>query len=190
MQAKKFFFILIALLVLSIGGIIGAYKWGSSQLQAKASVISDLHADKDISQEKIIKLQKASQDTEKVDELNKLLDRLLPKKKEQETLIADIIYTATSQAGIPASKVTSFTFSGSTDPDSLSGTTISESVKGVYDYPFSLQIREISYPTLIKLLGEIETNGRLVQIDNIQISPADDPSELTVAISAKAYVKP
>jgi Tfp pilus assembly protein PilO len=190
MKAKQFFFVLLGLLALSIVGIVGAYRWGSIQLEAKANTISDLQADNDISAEKIIKLQKAQQDSNNIEEVSALLDRLLPKQKEQEKLVADIIYTATAEAGIPASKVTSFTFIGSGEPDTLSGTTVSATNPGVYEYPFSLQITGISYDTLLKLLKEIETNGRIVQVDNIQISPGDSSSDLSVNLSAKAYVKP
>lgn len=191
LSAKKFFYVMITALILSVAGIVGAYYWGDSQLQSKATTISDLLADRDISQEKIIKLQKAKQDAAGIDNINQLLDTLLPPSKEQEKLIADVIYTATAEAGIPFGQVSSFSFSGSSEPDNLSGTTVSKDNPGVYEYPFTLQINDVSYTTLLKLLQEIETNGRIVQVANIQISPdASDPSVLSVSLNMKAYLKP
>lgn len=182
---------MLLIIVLSIGSIIGANYWGNSQLKAKSATISDLIADKDISQDKIISLQKAKNDAENLDSTIQLLDRLLPKNKQQEELIADIIYTATSEAGIPFSNVSSFSFSGSSEPDSLSGTVASKDNPGVYEYPFTLQINKISYATMLTLLSEIETNGRIVQVDDIQISPdSSDPSLLSISLSTKAYLKP
>lgn len=182
---------MIGALVLSVAGIVAAYYWGDKQLQSKSAIISDLIADRDISQEKIIKLQKAKQDTTGIDEVNQLLDTLLPASKEQEKLIADVIYTATAEAGIPFSQVSSFSFTGSNEPDSLSGTVVSKDNPGVYEYPFTLQINEVPYNTLLKLLQEIETNQRIVQVANIQISPdASNPSVLSVSLSTKAYLKP
>jgi Tfp pilus assembly protein PilO len=176
---------------MSIGSIIGAYYWGNNQLKAKASSISDLIADRDITQEKIINLQKAQKSSEDLDSVTQLLDNLLPKTKQQEELIADVIYTATAESGIPFSQVSSFSFSGSSEPDSLSGTVLSKEFPGVYEYPFTLQINSIPYATLLTLLREIETNGRIVQVENIQISPdSDNPNVLTVSLSTKAYVKP
>lgn len=191
MKTKQFFYTLLVLLVISFGGIIGAYYWGNMQLQAKASTISDLIADRDIAQEKIISLQQARSEAEDLESVTALLDKLLPKTKNQEVLIADVIYTATAESSIPFSNVSSFSFSGSNEPDSLSGTVLSKANPGVYEYPFTLQINKISYETLIRLLKEIETNGRIVQVENIQISPdASNPDLLTINLSTKAYLKP
>ena len=182
---------MITALVLSVLGIVGAYYWGDKQLQQKASDISNLLADRDVSQEKIIELKNAKQDANDIVEVNNLIDVLLPAKKEQEKLIADIIYTATAEAGIPFTKVISFSFSGGNEPNDLSGTVASKDNPGVYEYPFLLQIKDISYATLLKLLVEIENNGRIVQVDNIQIAPdATDPDSLEVSLNTKAYLKP
>ena len=191
MTAKKFFFVLIGMLVLALLAIFGAFYWGNNQLEAEASDISTLIADRDIQQEKIIRLQQAKQDTTELESIETLLDRLLPPTKEQEQLVADVIFTATAEAGIPFSQVTSFSFSGSNEPNDLSGTTASKDNPGVFEYPFTLQIEEITYDTLLQLLREIETNGRIVQVDNIQIAPdAQNPNILSVSLSTKAYVRP
>ncbi len=191
MQPKRFFFVLLVLLLLSIGAIFEAYYIGNGQLKSKSTVVSNLIADKDVSQEKIIRLEKARKDTKDVGYINSLLDRLLPRTKQQDKLVADIIYTATAQAGIPYSQVTTFSFSGSNDPNTLSGTTLSKSIPGVYEYPFNLQVIDISYGTLLQFLREIENNGRILQVDNIQISAsANGPNLLTVSLALKAYLKP
>ncbi len=141
--------------------------------------------------EKILQLQNAQQDVENLDDVTALLDRLLPQKKEQEKLIADVIFTATSEAGIPFSQVSSFSFSGSGEPSDLSGTVKSVDNPGVYEYPFTLQISDITYETLLGLLKEIETNDRIVQVANIQISPlGNGTSAVSVTIAAKAYIRP
>lgn len=191
MKSKRFFFIMLALLIMSSLSVVGAFIWGSGQLEDKSNEISALIAERDVSREKILKLQKAEQDVDDLDEVVSLLDRLLPQKKEQEKLIADVIYTATGEAGISFSKVTSFSFSGDGEPSDLSGTVASTGNPGVYEYPFTLQITEITYETLLKLLQEIETNGRIVQVENIQISPTEvNSSTVSVTISAKAYIRP
>ena len=192
MKAKQFYFVLLSLLILSAGGIIGAFVWGKGQLKTDASNVSNLLAERDAQRDIIIALQQAEARTDEVASINKTLDRLLPKQKDQETLVLDIIYTATAQSGIPASNISSFAFSGSGDPDALSGTEPLKDIPGVLGYPFNVEIKNISYDTLIKLLNEIETNGRIIQVDNLQISPnKTDPGLLTsVSLSLKAYVKP
>jgi len=191
MKPKQFFFILLTLLLVSLVSVIGAFLWGSDQLEVKSSEVSALIAERDVGREKILRLQNTRQDVENLDEVTLLLNRLLPEKKEQEKLIADIIYTATSEADIPFSQVSSFSFSGGSEPSDLSGTIASKGNPGVYEYPFTLQINEITYETLLQLLQEIETNGRIVQVENIQISPTSvNSSTVSVTISAKAYIRP
>lgn len=191
MKPKQFFFVLLALLFVSLLSVIGAFVWGGGQLENKSNEVSALIAERDVTREKILRLQNTEKDVENLDEVVSLLDRLLPKKKEQEKLIADVIFTATGEAGIPFSKVTSFSFSGDGEPTDLSGTIVSPGNPGVYEYPFTLQITEITYETLLKLLQEIETNGRIVQVENIQISPTEvNSSTVSVTIAAKAYIRP
>jgi len=188
MKAKKFFFILLGALLLSILGIAGAFVWSNGQLEAETTQIADLKADRDVTQEAILSLNKAISDSKDVDSLNTLLDRLLPLTKEQDKLVADVIYTASAEAGIPFNQVQSFSFIGSAEPNNLSGTAAAKAYPGVYEYPFSLDISGIDYATLIRLLEEIESNGRIVQVENIQITPNN--GLLDVTLSMKAYLKP
>ena len=168
---KTFFYIMISITVASFLGIIGAFYWGNQQLQRKADILANLQADSDIADAKIVALNRAKEGNVLVGDATKLLDKLLPRQKEQERLIADLIYTATVESGIPSSKIGALTFSSESAPSDLSGTEQSKDVSGVYTYPFSMSVQAISYETLLKLLSEIENNNRLVQIDDLQISP-------------------
>lgn len=183
---------MIAVTLLAAGAIVGAFYWGNAKLQTKAADVSSLQTDLDVSREKIIALRKAQQTIEKTDEAERILNRLLPATKSQETLVADIIYTATKQADIPSENIGALTFTNSTEPNDLSGTEQSKEVPGVYSYPFNMTIQNISFQKLIKLLQEIENNGRLVQIDTLQISP--DKTEIdqisSVSLTLKAFLKP
>lgn len=190
MTAKKFYFVLIGLIALSFITVAVSYSWGSSQLESEALAVSDLKADYDVTQEAILKLQKAQTDSDEVDSVVEILDRLLPEQKEQDKLIADIIYTATAEAGIPFDKVATFSFQGGTEPNSLSGTIPSKEGAGVYEYPFSISISSISYDTFLKLLQEIETNGRIIQVSTVSISPEQDSTDVSVNLTMKAYLKP
>lgn len=190
MSAKRFYLILLLLLAASFAGVAGAYIWGSNKSEQKSMEVSDLKADKDVSEEAILKLKKAQSDAENIEEVQAILDRLLPKEKEQDKLIADIIYTSTAEAGIPFSQVVSFSFTGGTEPNTLSGTNPVKGHAGVYEYPFSININDISYETLLKLLEEIETNGRIIQVDNVGIAPDVATSNVNVQLSMKAYLKP
>jgi len=192
MKAKQLYFILITLIILSAGGIIAAFLWGKGQLEANSESVSLLLAERDAQRENIIILQKAEVQSQEVDEVNALLNRLLPLEKNQETLILDVIYIATSESGIPLSSIATFSFSGAGDPDALSGTKPYKEITGVLEYPFNLELKDITYDSLLKLLTEIEQNGRIVQVDTVQITPSKLAAGLlnSVSLSMKAYVKP
>jgi Tfp pilus assembly protein PilO len=192
MKAKQLYFVLITLIILSAGGIIAAFLWGKGQLETNSESVSLLLAERDAQRENIIILQKAEVQSQEVDEVNELLNRLLPLEKNQETLILDVIYIATSESGIPLSSIATFSFSGAGDPDSLSGTKPYKEIAGVLEYPFNLELKDITYDSLLKLLTEIEQNGRIVQVDTVQITPSKIAAGLlnSVSLSMKAYVKP
>jgi Tfp pilus assembly protein PilO len=191
-QPKYFFYIMISVIVLSFGGIIGAFYWGNKQLVNKGVVLSELRTDSDIAQAKIVALNKAQKSSELTETAEKLLSTLLPNQKQQEKLVADILYTASTEAGIPIENIGSINFTGGGEPSDLSGTEQSNEVPGVYTYPFSISVSNISYDTLLLLLKEIENNGRLVQVDSLQISP--DKLKIgqisDVSLSLKAFLKP
>ena len=192
LTAKHYFYIMIFITIASFGGIVAAFYWGDQQLQAKANTLANLQTDRDIAETKLIALQKARQSTELSEEANALLAKLLPKQKQQEELIADVIYTASVESGIPLSKLGALTFTGNDEPSDLSGTEQSKDITGVYSYPFSVSVQDISYATLLKLLKEIENNGRLVQIDDVQISPdRNTPGQISsVSLTLNAFLKP
>ena len=192
LEAKQFFYVMIATTILSFCGIIGAFYWGNQQLASKASTIADLQADVDVAQEKIIAIKNTKKSATSVEESEKLLDTLLPTKKEQERLIADVMFTASAEAGIPLKSIGALSFASNENPSDLSGTEQFKDVAGVYSYPFTLSVENISYETLLKLLTEIEENGRLVQIANLEISPDKEvPGQLaSVNLTLNAFLKP
>jgi Tfp pilus assembly protein PilO len=192
LNAKQFFYAMVVTTILGFVGIIAAFYWGEGLLNNRASLIADLKTDRDLAGDKIIALRKAQKSTTRSEEATRILNVLLPSTKSQETLIADILYTATLESGIPSSNISALTFSNSGNPSDLSGTEPFKEVSGVLSYPFNMTVQDITYDTLLKLLREIETNGRLVQVDDIQISPSKTtPGSISsVNLTLKAFLKP
>lgn len=192
MTPKRFFIIMLAVLVLSAVGSVAGFYWADQQLKVKAGMVSQLLADRDAQSDKIDKLQTANNSVQNADALNNLINTLLPKQKNQDNLVANIVYTATKQAGVSADQITNISFTGTGAPSSLSGTTLSKDVQGVYVYPFTLQVKDVSYDTMLKLFSAFETNKRIIQADQVQISP--DKSKIgyisSVTISLKTFVQP
>ncbi len=192
MSAQRFYKVLIACLFIAVFVSIGGFLWADKQLKTKSLNVSNLIAERDAQTDKIDRLNKSKNSVQDVTKLNEIINSLLPQQKKQENLIADIIYTATKEAGIPAGQITTISFSGTGAPTSLSGTSASKDIQGVFVYPFSIQIKDISYTTMLKLFAEIEKNKRIIQADQVQISP--DKSRAgnitSLSLSLKTFVQP
>lgn len=192
MKPKRFFFLMLAVMILTIGVGALSFWWGDSELKRQSSSIADLAAERDVAQKKLEDLQRLNNTPINQTEVESLIAAILPADKQQQNLVANIINTATAEAGIPASLISSISFTGSGTPGDLSGATQSKDVSGVYSYPFTVIIRDISYNTLLKLFAEIEKNKRIIQADQVQISPNKAvPGQLSsVTLSLKTFIKP
>ena len=183
---------MLAVLALASLASVGGFVWADKQLKARSISVSTLIAERDAQNDKIDKLKTSKNSIQDAQKLNDLINALLPKQKKQENLVADIIYTATNESGISANQITNISFSGTGSPDSLSGTSASKDVQGVYVYPFTLQIKDISYGTMLKLFTELEKNKRIIQADQVQISPDKTRTGYlsNVSLSLKTFVQP
>lgn len=192
MNPKRFFMFMLVFLAASFGISVAGYLWADGQLETKSRSVSTLLAERDAQSDNINKLKASKNSVQDPAKLNELIYSLLPKQKQQENLVADIIYTVTNEAGVGPSQITNISFSGTGNPDNLSGTTASKEVQGVYVYPFSIQLQNISYNTMLKLFSELEKNNRIIQADQVQISPDKArPGYLSsVSLSLKTFVQP
>ena len=59
-------------------------------------------------------------------------------------------------------------------------------------YPFTLQVKDISYATMLKLFSAFETNKRIIQADQVQISPDKSRAGYisSVTLALKTFVQP
>jgi len=192
MHPQQFFYGLIVSAAILVAGMLFGYSYGINIIDEHATNVSKAQAEYNAQQEIIRSISSNEIKQEQIDEIQSLLDNLLPRQKNQQTLVADIIYTATAEASIPTSNITSFAFSGSNQPDEFSGTSRIQDINGAYEYPFTLNLQEISYNALLQLLREVESNGRIIQVANVSISPdGENPNQLSaVTLSMKAFLQP
>jgi len=192
MSPKRFFIIMLVILGLTIVGGGAGFYWADGKLKAKARSVSELLADRDVQSDKIDKLRTSKNSVQNAKELNDLINSLLPTQKQQDNLVANIIYTATTQAGISAAQITNISFNGTGSPDLLSGTTLSKDIQGIYVYPFTLQLKDISYDTMLRLFSSFEHNQRIIQADQVQIAPDKSKAGYisSVSLSLKTFVQP
>lgn len=192
MSAKKFFFLMLLIFFVSIGAAVGAIYYGDNFLSNKSLELAKLKAERDAQADVIQKIKSATGNQAELERLNDLADDVLPNEKRQAELVADILYTASTEAGIPTNNIKSISFAGSASPDSLSGATKSKTIATVYEYPFTIQINGVPYQQLLKFFIEIEKNKRIITVDNLQLTPSTlDPNVLdTVSLSLKTYFEP
>lgn len=192
MTAQRLYRVLVASIFFAVFISIGGFWFADKQLKTRSMNVSNLIAERDAQTDKIDKLRVSKNSVQDVTKLNDIINSLLPQQKKQENLIADIIYTATKEAGVPASQITTIAFSGTGAPSSLSGTSASKDIQGVFVYPFSLLIKDISYTTMLKLFTELEKNKRIIQTDQVQISPDKSrPGNISsLSLSLKTFVQP
>ncbi len=192
LQPKRFYFIMLAVLLLSVVGSAAGFVWADKQLKQKSVEVSQLMADRDAQSDGIEKLKAAKKSVQDTQAIADLTNAALPKQKKQENLVADIIQIANGTTGMGSDKITNFGFSGGSSPDSLSGATVLKDIPGVYVYQFNLQIKDISYSTLLELLSRLELNKRIVQVDQMQIVPDKAKSGFisSVSLSLKTFIQP
>lgn len=183
---------MVGILIITVFGGGAAIYWADSVLKAKARTVSELLADRDIQTDKIDKLHASKQSAQNAKSASDLIDRLLPNAKKQDNLVANIIYTATSEAGVPSDQISSISFNSTGTPSTLSGTTLSKDIQGIYVYPFTLQLKDIPYTTMIKLFAAFETNQRIIQADQVTLSPDPNNTNMlaSVTLSLKTFVQP
>ncbi|MEI7632469.1 MAG: hypothetical protein WCJ60_04070 [bacterium] len=192
MNPKRLFSLMLAVLSLATVASIGGFLFADKQLSSSSKSVSLLKAEHDYQTDKINSLRSSNIAVPDSQGLNDLINSLLPRQKKQENLVADIIYTATTQSGIKPNQIVNISFSSSGIPDSLSGTSVSKDIKGVYVYPFTLQLKDISYQTMLKLFQELEKNKRIIQADQVAISPDKARAGYlsSVSLSLKTFVQP
>ncbi len=195
-KPKKAFFIMLAVLAVTIIGGGGGFYLTDQALQKKSSEISQLRADQALIDQQITIYEDAKKKIEELAFIEDLANQVLPQDKEQGEVIAEI-RTFAEQAGMP---IASITFSGATTSTGAAGLATSqtdavEGLTGVRVLPaelsFTTSENAPSYNQVIGFLQKIETNRRKMQITDITLSPNPlNPNLISsISISVNIYLK-
>ena len=193
MTPKKAFFAMTALLliVMAVGG--GIFYLVDEQLESKASEVSSLKADIDILDLKIKNSRDAAIELEKYEDVSSILDDVLPPKKIQDDIIAEILdITERNNAGL-----NDISFAASVDgldgvPDfSQSQTSLVDGVAGVLAVNIRLST-SATFDDMLKLLKDFEQNQRKMQVVSVDVAPlineeGNPTGKFTIALTINAY---
>jgi hypothetical protein len=186
MNAKRFFYTLIALHFLLVIAIGGAVYLGDKLLAKQSQKIAQAKAEDElIEQKKRVKKQLEKKITE-IGELKTLAEKFLPDTKNQEELVAEF-YSISKQYGIDISGLT-FNDSGASI-SSTSQTAPLKDAKGVLVFPFKTSNFTTNFSTLLTFMQALENNRRKIQITNIDLQPTINGQIIVGSMSMESYIR-
>lgn len=200
MKAKQLYFVLLAVLVVLLGGFLGVAYGANKLMSTQATKLSNLRADSAALDTEQVSLTKNKQDITKYGELNTIAASVVPQDKDQAEAIRQIVNLA-SQSGIP--KLSSITFPtselGNTTPGAASNPDLTQltpvkGISGVYLLQITITQNsdsEVTYDQLITFLSKLEQNRRTAQVGSITVQPdAQAPNKVSFTLVINEYIKP
>lgn len=210
MNAKRTYFLLIGLLVLSLFGLVGGAYVLNNLLGNQAGKLASLKAETETLNEQQVGLKKAKQDITTYADLDKITQQIVPQDKDQAEAVREIV----NIAGSAHVQLTSISFPASTlgagvaltpgtgsSPSAALGAKPALSqliavpnIPGVYQLQITIQNdtdTEVTYSQFYNFLSGLEKNRRTAEVSSIVIQP--DPANrnyLTFNLTLNEYIKP
>lgn len=213
MNAKRMYFVLIGLLVLSLLGLIGGAYALNGLLGKQAIKLADLKQETTTLNSQRVGLKKAKQDIATYSSLSQMTSQIVPQDKDQAQTVREIVNIA-SRAGVtltnidfPASTLGSTVAPAvpaaggtSTPQAAISAKPTTSQLVAVPNLPgvYQLQIvvqnnvdTEVTYPQFYNFLSGLEVNRRTALVSAITITPdPNDRSVLIFSLTLNEYIKP
>jgi Tfp pilus assembly protein PilO len=166
-DAKKFFWFLIALNVLLIGATLVVFTQANSAGQKKSQKIAQFKAE-DQANDQLITYYKALQSNLNANtDLEGIIQKVLPTDKDQSAAVADLDkFSKDNQVSIQQ-----ITFNPGTNKGTGKTLTSPAAIKGVSVISVSLSCINTPYSDLLSFLKTLETTQRRMQVTSLNITP-------------------
>ena len=207
MNAKKLYYIMLSVVVFMIM-LAGVLVYFGNQLMKKSSH-NLVNAKLDIMQkdEQEIGYLKAKKDLEKYKDISELVDKVLPKDKDQARAVGEI-YKIGSESNISIDRIqfptstlglkTGTTAAGSSATAATATATPTvtqakpvEGLKSVLGIDVEIASSPgMKYNDMITFLQKLESNRRSMQVKKIAVRPDLDKKVLSFDITVTIFVKP
>jgi Tfp pilus assembly protein PilO len=187
LDAKLFFWVLIALNVLLVGATLVVFTQASSAGQKKSQKIAEYKID-DQANDQLISYYKALQGNLNANSgLESMIQKVLPPDKDQSAALADIDRFSKSN-GISIQQIN---FNPGTNKGNGKTLTSPSAIKGVSVISVALSCTSTPYENLISFLKTLETTQRRTQVTSLNITPnSTNPDTLDrVDITLDIYLK-
>lgn len=206
MNAKKFYYGMIALLCAMIAGAGAMIYFGSSFMQKSSVNLVNAKLESFTTEEKEKSYLQARKDLEKYKDLDELANKILPKNKDQAKAVSEL-YKIASESGIVIDKIqfptstlgqkaaaTTTSTAKDTAATAASPVTQAKAVEGLtsvlgIDIEVS-SAKGMKYSNMIKFLQKIELNRRSLQVKKISVTPDLSNNVLDFNVTVTTFVKP
>lgn len=216
MNNRKFYWVMIGMVVLLVVGIFGVAILGNRLLKDESKKLVDLKLQGYLLDEQQQALIRANNDIETYSELEEIAKTVVPQDKDQAKAVTEITKIA-SDNGI---KLASITFPASSlgekpskpaatpdDSDKNNDTATPapskpsitqvepvNGISGVYTMQITIQqdrSSPITYDSFIRFLSQLEKNRRTAHVSTVNIEPqANNRNMLIFTITVNVYIKP
>jgi len=187
LDAKLFFWVLIAINVLLIGATLVVFTQASSAGEKKSQKIAEFKAN-DQANDQLISYYKVLQSTLNANkDIETVINKVLPADKDQSAALAELDKFSKSNS-VPIQLIS---FSPGTNKGTGKTLTSPSGVKGVSVISVALSCSNVTYDNFINFLKTIENTQRRMQVTSLNITPNDTNPDLLnrVDMTVDIYLK-
>jgi len=187
MTPKKAFLAILAVLILTLLGGGAIYYFANNYLYAKASTISELKANIDVLDSKLVDTRRAITDYSDLSYLSDILDEVIPSEKTQSNVVGQLIEFA-NQSGVVVDNINFAPTNNANQAQALTQTLPVDGVSNINKLPINIGITG-EYSQILSFLNKLETNRRITQVDSISLSPDESGRIFSSNLSINVYVR-
>lgn len=187
LTSQNAFYLLLAVLIISIVAVIFMLKWANGQLEAKSNAIAEKREQSAMLERQTEQARLYKTELEELGDLTEVVDTILPESKSQENVVGELVDIA-AKRGL---KLENIAFAGSADEKNPE-TSQTEKVKelpGVFALKVETQI-VTNYENVLQFLEDLENNRRQFEVTSLAIEPKEDGVNFTASLSISTYIKP
>jgi len=211
MNSKRFFYVMVGVVVLLGGLTVATVVLGNMALTKKTSKLTELKLENRVLDEQKVSVTQAQKDIEKYAELERVAKQIVPQDKDQAKAVRELVKLA-EQSGVSVASV-SFPSSnlGAAAPapvkpaDGEAATPVApaapaisqvkpvDGITGLYQMDITVQSNPdtTTFPELVEFLRLLESNRRTATISSINITPnSTNRGQLTFTMTLYVYIKP
>jgi type II secretory pathway component PulM len=196
MNAKKAYYVFIAILALCILGVFVTIYIGNGIMQKSSSKLVQTKLEDISADTKEQTYLQARKNLEEYSSLNETISQILPSTKDQAQAVKNL-YQIGDANGIIVSDI-QFPTSTLGESSSSESVTQAEKVKdmpGVLGIDINVKLKSVSgdtinYGDLIKFLQEVELNRRSMQIKQITVNADQERGGVQAQLTLTIFVKP